>query len=210
MHIIPAIDGGKNAFVAVYGNRFGIIASGRLEKEEVLGLEVLDGRAHHLRAHRGRLAAKGRPLRSFELPPITGPRRTVVMDNGRIGPGHEPLGIAWLRPHATACPRRPRRPAQGRSGQHGLVAHHRSGAFRPTPWLVVWLKSPGIDMGKVQFATSPEAAAMATSLMLDEFTAQNLWMVQASVVLAVVVAAGLYPTTQVSFYSSSLANEGES
>jgi len=76
-------------------------------------------------------------------------------------------------------------------------------------WL--WLKSPSIDMGKVQFATAAlEAAAMATSLMLDEFTAQNLWMVQASVVLAVVVAAGLYPTTQVSFYSSSLADEGES
>ena len=68
-------------------------------------------------------------------------------------------------------------------------------------WL--WLKSPGIDMGKVQFATAAlEAAAMATSLMLDEFTAQNLWMVQASVVLAVVVAAGLYPTTQVATYET--------
>ena len=43
---------------------------------------------------------------------------------------------------------------------------------------------------------------MATSLMLDEFTAQNLWMVQASVVLAVVVAAGLYPTTQASTYET--------
>ena len=62
-------------------------------------------------------------------------------------------------------------------------------------WL--WLKSPSIDLGKVQFATTAlEAAAMATSLMLDEFTAQNLWMVQASVVLAVVVAAGLYAATQ--------------
>ena len=60
-------------------------------------------------------------------------------------------------------------------------------------WL--WLKTPSVDMGKVQFATAAlEAAAMATSLMLDEFTAQNIWMVQASVVLAVVVAAGLYPT----------------
>jgi len=37
---------------------------------------------------------------------------------------------------------------------------------------------------------------------LDEFTAQNIWMVQASVVLAVIVAAGLYPTTQQSMYES--------
>ena len=68
-------------------------------------------------------------------------------------------------------------------------------------WL--WLKSPSIDMGKVQFATAAlEAAAMATSLMLDEFTAHNIWMVQASVVLAVVVAAGLYPTTQHAVYET--------
>ena len=67
----------------------------------------------------------------------------------------------------------------------------------------LWLNSPSIDMGKVQFATAAlEAAAMATSLMLDEFTAQNLWMVQASVVLAVVVAAGLYPTTQREMYET--------
>jgi len=68
-------------------------------------------------------------------------------------------------------------------------------------WL--WLKSPSIDLGKVQFATTAlEAAAMATSLMLDEFTAQNLWMVQASVVLAVVVAAGLYAATQDDMYAA--------
>ena len=68
-------------------------------------------------------------------------------------------------------------------------------------WL--WLKSPSIDLGKVQFATAAlEAAAMATSLMLDEFTAQNLWMVQASVVLAVVVAAGLYAATQDDMYAA--------
>ena len=68
-------------------------------------------------------------------------------------------------------------------------------------WL--WLKSPSIDMGKVQFATAAlEGAAMATSLMLDEFTAQNIWMVQASVVLAAVVAAGLYPTTQAKMYET--------
>jgi len=68
-------------------------------------------------------------------------------------------------------------------------------------WL--WLKSPSIDLGKVQFATAAlEAAAMATSLMLDEFTAQNLWMVQASVVLAVVVAAGLYAAIQDDMYAA--------
>ncbi|MGB1355483.1 MAG: hypothetical protein ACPG79_06370 [Poseidonia sp.] len=68
-------------------------------------------------------------------------------------------------------------------------------------WL--WLQSPSVDMGKVQFATATlEALAMATSLILDEFTAQNIWMVQASVVLAVIVAAGLYPTTQQSMYES--------
>jgi len=70
----------------------------------------------------------------------------------------------------------------------------------------LWLQSPALDMGKVQFATAAlEAAAMAASLMLGEFTAQNLWMVQLSVALAAAVAAGLYPTTQASFYYSSLA-----
>jgi hypothetical protein len=38
--------------------------------------------------------------------------------------------------------------------------------------------------------------------MLDEFTAQNIWMVQASVVLAAVVAAGLYPTSQAKMYDT--------
>lgn len=66
-------------------------------------------------------------------------------------------------------------------------------------WL--WLRSPGMDMGRVQFATAAlEAAAMGISLVLDEFTAQNLWMVQASVVLAIVVAAGLFPTTRSEMY----------
>ena len=61
----------------------------------------------------------------------------------------------------------------------------------------LWLRSPNVDMGKVLFTTAAlEGAAMATSLMADEFTAQNLWMVQASVVLAVIVAAGLYPAAQ--------------
>ncbi len=68
-------------------------------------------------------------------------------------------------------------------------------------WL--WLNSPSIDMGKVQFATATlEALAMSTSLILDEFTAQHIWMVQASVLLAFVVAAGLYPTTQQGMYES--------
>jgi len=67
----------------------------------------------------------------------------------------------------------------------------------------LWLKSPSVDMGKVLFATAAlEGAAMATSLMLDEFTAQNIWMIQASVVLAALVAAGLYPTAQPNMYET--------
>ena len=49
---------------------------------------------------------------------------------------------------------------------------------------------------------SLEGAAMATSLMADEFTAQNIWMIQASVVLAAVVAAGLYPTAHPNMYET--------
>ncbi|MCH1461622.1 MAG: hypothetical protein L7U25_04615 [Candidatus Poseidonia sp.] len=68
-------------------------------------------------------------------------------------------------------------------------------------WL--WLKTPNLDMGRVQTATAGlEAGAMTLSLLLGEFTAENIWMVQASVVLAVVVAAGLYPTTQQGTYES--------
>ena len=62
-------------------------------------------------------------------------------------------------------------------------------------WL--WIKSPSMDMGRVQFATvTLEAFAMAGSLVLDEFTANNIWMVQASVVLAFVVAVALMPTAR--------------
>ncbi len=69
-------------------------------------------------------------------------------------------------------------------------------------WL--WLKSPSVDMGKVQFITAAlEAAAMTLSLLLGEFTAQNIWMVQASVVLAVIVTLGLLPTAQSNTYVSS-------
>ena len=58
-------------------------------------------------------------------------------------------------------------------------------------------------MGKVLFTTAAlEGAAMATSLMADEFTAQNIWMIQASVVLAAVVAAGLYPTAHPKMYET--------
>ena len=66
-------------------------------------------------------------------------------------------------------------------------------------WL--WLKSPSMDMGRVQLATAAlEAIAMAASLMLGEFTANNIWMVQASVVLAFVVAIALIPTAKPEMY----------
>ena len=46
-------------------------------------------------------------------------------------------------------------------------------------WL--WLKSPSLDMGRVQTITAGlEAFAMALSLYLGEFTAENIWMVQAA------------------------------
>ena len=68
-------------------------------------------------------------------------------------------------------------------------------------WL--WLKSPSMDMGRVQFATAAlEALAMAGSLVLDEFTANNIWMVQASVVLAFVVAIALIPTARTEMYQA--------
>ena len=68
-------------------------------------------------------------------------------------------------------------------------------------WL--WLKSPSMDMGRVQLATAAlEAIAMAGSLVLDEFTANNIWMVQASVVLAVVVAIALIPTARPEMYQA--------
>ena len=68
-------------------------------------------------------------------------------------------------------------------------------------WL--WLKSPSMDMGRVQFATATlEALAMAGSLVLDEFTANNIWMVQASVVLAFVVAIALIPTARPEMYQA--------
>ena len=68
-------------------------------------------------------------------------------------------------------------------------------------WL--WLKSPSMDMGRVQLATAAlEAIAMAGSLVLDEFTANNIWMVQASVVLAFVVAIALIPTARPEMYQA--------
>lgn len=66
-------------------------------------------------------------------------------------------------------------------------------------WL--WLASPERNMGRIQFATAGlEAMAMSVSLVLGEFTAANLWMVQASVVLAWVVTAGLWAGAQASTY----------
>lgn len=73
-------------------------------------------------------------------------------------------------------------------------------------WL--WLKSPSMDMGRVQFATATlEALAMAISLVLDEFTANNIWMVQASVVLAFVVAIALIPTARQEMYQAAEASQ---
>ena len=67
-------------------------------------------------------------------------------------------------------------------------------------WL--WLKSPNLDMGKVQLATAGlEAFAMTVSLILDEFTAERIWMVQLSILLAIVVTIGLIPASRSSFYS---------
>mgnify|MGYP006234122363 CR=1 FL=1 len=139
--------------------------------------------------------------------PITGPLEHSVMDQARIGTlatqvnlwaslGYgalllfapdvfcnlidaEAINTAWLRTIGAA-----------------LIGTNVIGS-------ALWLKSPGVDLGKVLFATAAlEGAAMATSLMLDEFTAQNIWMIQASVVLAAVVAAGLYPTAQPTMYET--------
>ena len=67
-------------------------------------------------------------------------------------------------------------------------------------WL--WLRNPSLDMGRVQTATAGlEAAAMGGSLLLGEFTADNIWMVQASVFLALVVTIGLAPTSREGFYT---------
>ena len=69
-------------------------------------------------------------------------------------------------------------------------------------WL--WLKTPSIDMGKVQFLTAGlEAIAMTLSLLLGEFTAEKIWMVQASVGLAIVVTLGLIPTAKSDMYNVS-------
>lgn len=68
-------------------------------------------------------------------------------------------------------------------------------------WL--WLKSPSLDMGRVQFATATlEALGMAGSLVFDEFTANNIWMVQASVVLAFGVSLTLIPTARLEMYQT--------
>ncbi len=68
-------------------------------------------------------------------------------------------------------------------------------------WL--WLRNPSLDMGRVQTVTAGlEAAAMGVSLLFGEFTADNIWMVQASVLLALIVTIGLLPTAWGGSYSS--------
>ena len=66
-------------------------------------------------------------------------------------------------------------------------------------WL--WLRNPNLDMGRVQTVTAGlEAVAMGASLLLGEFTADNIWMVQASVVLAFLVTIGLYSSSLSAYY----------
>tara|TARA_B100001113_G_scaffold78450_1_gene61633 strand:- start:1171 stop:1533 length:363 start_codon:yes stop_codon:yes gene_type:complete len=68
-------------------------------------------------------------------------------------------------------------------------------------WL--WLRNPNLDMGRVQTVTAGlEAAAMGASLLLGEFTADNIWMVQASVFLALIVTIGLIPTARGESYNA--------
>ena len=68
-------------------------------------------------------------------------------------------------------------------------------------WL--WLRNPSLDMGRVQTTTAGlEAVAMGVSLLLGEFTADNIWMVQASVFLALIVMIGLVPTAMGESYNS--------
>ena len=67
-------------------------------------------------------------------------------------------------------------------------------------WL--WLRNPNLDMGRVQTVTAGlEAVAMGASLLLGEFTADNIWMVQASVFLALIVTIGLVPTSRGESYN---------
>lgn len=67
-------------------------------------------------------------------------------------------------------------------------------------WL--WLRAPNLDMGRVQLATAGmEAFAMTVSLALGEFTAQRIWMVQLSILLAIVVMIGLIPSGRRDFYN---------
>ena len=67
-------------------------------------------------------------------------------------------------------------------------------------WL--WLRNPSLDMGRVQTATAGlEATAMGGSLLLGEFTADNIWMVQVSVFLAIIVTIGLVPTARRDSYT---------
>ena len=67
-------------------------------------------------------------------------------------------------------------------------------------WL--WLQNPSIDMRRVQTTTAGlEALAMTVSLLLGEFTAEHIWMVHASVVLAFLVTFGLSSSSLSRYYS---------
>ena len=57
-------------------------------------------------------------------------------------------------------------------------------------WL--WLNNPTLELGRVLTVTAGlQAIAMSASLRLGEFTAENVWIIQASIGLAVLVTIGL-------------------
>lgn len=57
-------------------------------------------------------------------------------------------------------------------------------------WL--WLNNPTLELGRVLTITAGlQAIAMSASLRLGEFTAEKIWIIQASIVLAVLVTIGL-------------------
>ena len=57
-------------------------------------------------------------------------------------------------------------------------------------WL--WLNNPTLELGRVLTVTAGlQAIAMSASLRLGEFTAEKIWIIQASIVLAVLVTIGL-------------------
>ena len=213
--LIPAIDGGKNVFVAAHGNslRSIIMHLDGLSKEEVLGLEVPTGvPIVYERTEAGWQRLKRRPLSAVGPPSEQDVMLTAISSqNGGHGqrtnrhprhasqPLEHRLGYAtsiskisrrerMYFPNPTPCFATCSRPKRSTSR---VVAHHRGGAHWDQHRRVRGCGSNrrDIDMGKVQFlcfagevltaALEDEATglAMATSLMLDEFTAQNNEMV---------------------------------